>query len=109
MNIVLLYVTAPDPYTAKTLALGAITSQLAACANILPSMKSIYVWDDKLNEEDESVLILKTRAELIPKLMKWIEKQHPYEVPCMLEIPIPNGHKPYMEWLMAETEGGADA
>lgn len=102
----MVYITVPDPETALTLARGAVQQQLAACANILPGMNSVYQWNGALEEATELVLLLKTARPHLSALEQWIREHHPYEVPCMLEIPITGGYQPYLEWLRAGLREG---
>ena len=97
-----LYVTVPDMATARLLAGGAIGEKLAACANVLPQMTAIYEWDGEVEEESELIVILKTAKSIAPALAKWIEDNHPYEVPCILEVPLGRGNSGYVEWLQKQ-------
>ncbi|MDP2697881.1 divalent-cation tolerance protein CutA [Thalassospira sp.] len=102
-GMVFLYVTVPDADCARRLATAAITEKLAACANILPQMQAIYEWDGKIEQSDELVMILKTSQELAPTLAQKVADDHPYEVPCILEIPLGRGHDAYIAWLGEQT------
>jgi periplasmic divalent cation tolerance protein len=97
-----LYVTVPDMEMARVIAGGAIREKLAACANVLPQMTAIYEWDGDVEEESELVVILKTTKVTAPVLAKWVEDHHPYEVPCVLEIPLGRGNQDYVSWLQKQ-------
>ena len=99
MNFFLTYVTTKNEEEALKLANLAVQKNLAACGNIFPKMKSIYKWKNKLQNDKETVLILKTNLNKYPLLEKLILEKHSYEVPCILKIPISDGNKEYLEWI----------
>jgi periplasmic divalent cation tolerance protein len=99
----LVYVTTPDQAVAEVLAERAVEGQLAACANILPGMVSIYRWQGKLERASESVLILKTRVDLAAELKTMLTTHHPYETPCILVLPIADGHQAFLDWIAGQT------
>jgi periplasmic divalent cation tolerance protein len=103
MQFVLFYITCPSTEVAHKLAEGSVQARLAACANIMPGMTSIYEWKGALHTDQETVLILKTRTDLINSLTEWITSNHPYTVPCILQIPVLSGNEPYLDWLMTQT------
>ncbi|TLZ83626.1 MAG: divalent-cation tolerance protein CutA, partial [Methanobacteriota archaeon] len=75
------YVTAPDRATAQDIAREVVDRRLAACANLWP-VESVYRWHGKREESNEFVIVLKTRAALLPKLIAEVRRLHPSEVPC---------------------------
>lgn len=101
MDLLMVYITVPDLDTAHTLARGAVEQGLAACANILPQMTSVYPWKGSLEVASEVILLLKTAADKVELLEQWIQEHHPYEVPCILQLPISGGNQAYLEWLRA--------
>ena len=99
MNFFLTYVTTKNEEEALKLANLAVQKNLAACGNIFPKMKSIYKWKNKLQNDNETVLILKTNSNKYAWLEKLILEEHSYEVPCILKIPISDGNKEYLKWI----------
>ncbi len=99
-----LYVTAASRDEAKKIGRAVVEERLAACANVIDGMESIYWWDGKLNEDREAVLILKTRADLVAAVVAKIKTLHSYSVPCVVALPILDGNPDYLRWLAAETE-----
>ncbi|MBO6578140.1 MAG: divalent-cation tolerance protein CutA [Thalassospira sp.] len=102
-----LYVTVPDMDMARVIAGGAIREKLAACANVLPHMTAIYEWDGDVEEETEVVVILKTSKTKALELAQWVEDHHPYEVPCILELPLGRGNHDYVSWLQTQLGSGS--
>ncbi|WP_404426777.1 divalent-cation tolerance protein CutA [Thalassospira australica] len=104
-DMVFLYVTVPDMEIARLIGGGAVRERLAACANIFPQMTAIYEWDGDIEEENELIVILKTTSDTAPQLAGWITEHHPYDVPCILEIPLGRGNGPYVDWLCSQVGG----
>ena len=99
MNFFLTYIITKNENEALTIANLAVKKNLAACGNIFPNMKSIYKWQNKLQNDNETLLILKTNSNKYPLLEKLILEKHSYEVPCILKIPISDGNKEYLKWV----------
>ena len=76
-----------------------VEKKLSACINILPKMKSIYHWDNKINKDDEFLLIIKTAEYLEQEIYDFIRDNHSYEVPEIITLDIKNIDKKYSEWL----------
>lgn len=102
-DVVFVYVTAPSSDVAEKITTIAVDEKLAACGNILPGMTSIYKWQGKTEQAQEIVLILKTRAALFEKLSARIAALHPYDVPCIVALPVSAGLPSYLSWINAET------
>lgn len=99
------YVTAADVAEAERIGRAVVEERLAACANILPGMRSIYWWDGKVNEAHEAVLILKTVPAHLAALTQRVKALHSYEVPCVAALEARPGNPDYFTWIAAETKG----
>jgi periplasmic divalent cation tolerance protein len=104
MSAIFVYVTVPSAADAKKIAEAVIQDRLAACANILPGMHSIYHWEGKIEQAEECVVLFKTRATLFQALEACVKEMHKYTNPCVVALPVTQGSAPYLEWLMAETK-----
>lgn len=100
---VIVLTTFPDQLGAEKLAGELVTSQLAACVNILPKMVSIYEWQEKLEKGQEHQMVIKTRSQLVPKIEQLISKQHPYELAELLVLPVVSGSKDFLTWITETT------
>lgn len=94
--------TTPDNKTAKIIAQSLLNNQLAACINIIPEIHSLYVWNNKLEQTQETQMIIKTTQACFSHVQEHINSQHPYDTPEIIEIPITNGAQNYLTWLFKE-------
>ena len=99
MTYVIAYVTARDMEEAKRIGETIVREKLAACANIIPSMESIYWWKGNIENDKETVILLKTKKLLAGKLIKRVKELHSYETPCVDIIPVAQGNKDYFRWI----------
>lgn len=107
MDVRLLYITAGSRDEAKKIGRALVEARLAACANIIDGMDSIYWWQGKLTEDREAVLIVKTRADLVSAVTARIKALHSYTVPCVVALPILDGNPDYIDWIGQETAASA--
>ena len=95
--------TCPDEAAAGHLARGLVEARLAACANIIPGVRSVYRWEGSVQEEGEVLLVIKTSVDRYPALENWLQEHHPYEVPEIISLPVDKGFHPYLTWITHET------
>ncbi len=93
------YVTAPSAESALAWGRVVVQEHLAACANVVPGVVSLYEWQGEFHEDAEVIVILKTRAASFERLRQRLVELHGYEVPCIVALPIVAGHAPYLQWL----------
>lgn len=98
-----IYVTCESQDQAKMIAQTIVEQRLAACANILPGMETIYWWKGKMEEGHEAVLIFKTASNLVDQLIEAVKRLHSYEVPCVIALPVEKGNPDYLRWIAEET------
>ncbi|OGC77750.1 MAG: cytochrome C biogenesis protein CcdA [candidate division Zixibacteria bacterium RBG_16_50_21] len=101
----LVLVTCSNSAEAKKISRALVKERLAACVNIIPRMDSIFYWKNKISEERETLLIVKTRISLFSKLSKSVKGLHSYQVPEIIALPIISGEKNYLNWMEKETAG----
>ena len=98
-----LYVTAANADQAKAIGEALVQERLVACANILAPIASIYWWQGQVQHDSEAVLIAKTRAELVERVIARVKALHSYTVPCVVSLPIESGNPDFLGWIEAET------
>lgn len=102
---VLIYTTWPDAETAERVGADAVAVRLAACANILAPMVSIYRWEGAIDRAAEVPMILKTTAAACEHLRDFILARHPYDTPAIVVLPVlAEGSNPaFLAWIATET------
>jgi len=98
---IVVYCTIPKD-EAKTMAAQIVKNRLGACVNIIDEVNSIFMWQE-IKEEKESLLIIKTKQDAFKKLEQFITKNHPYDVPEIIALPIVNANLEYLNWLDENT------
>jgi periplasmic divalent cation tolerance protein len=71
--------------------------------NIVPAVESVYWWKGKMERAGEALLVVKTRRSALRRLFEVVRRHHSYIVPEIIALPIVAGHRPYLDWLKAET------
>lgn len=101
-NLRFVYITTSSKEEAKKIGYDLVEQRLAACANVFDGMESIYRWDGKVQEANESILILKTLESNIRAITDRVLELHSYTCPCIISLTIAEdeGHKPYIDWLI---------
>lgn len=101
---VILCTTLPAGADAAELARSLVGERLAACVSILPGVRSLYRWKDRIEEDEEQQLLIKTTAERVRQLSERLRELHPYEVPELLVLSVADGGAAYLEWIRASTD-----
>jgi periplasmic divalent cation tolerance protein len=101
------HVTMPDAERAISLGRALVDEGLAACVNVVPGVRSIYRWQGKIEESDEVLCLIKTRAEIFERVRRRVAELHPYEIPEILSFAVDDGSPTYLDWVHAATTGSA--
>ena len=99
MSVIVVFSTFPSEDKAADIARTLVSEGLAACANLVPPVRSIYRWQGQLCDARETLAIMKTPRERFEALRERLVALHPYEVPEVIAIPIEGGHAPYLAWV----------
>ena len=103
-SAIIIFITAPTSDKANEIADALVNERLAACATIIPQIKSIYWWEGKLCRDEEVMILAKSQKALFPEIMSRVQSLHSYEVPEIVSIPIVDGLPAYLEWIKTVTK-----
>lgn len=101
-NVRVIFVSLPRE-EAREMARTLVEERLAACANIIPKMESFYWWEGKIENDEEALLMIKTSYQKVEDLIRYMQENHPYEVPDIISVPIMEGLPDYINWMLEET------
>ena len=100
----LVLTTVPDGKTGRAIGRVLVEKRLAACVTVSAAARSVYRWEGKISDEEETVLFIKTRSALFDRLEAAIKELHPYKVPEIIALPIDKGSVDYLAWLGEEAK-----
>ena len=99
-------VTAPDEERAAALAGGLVEAGLAACVSRVPGLRSTYVWKGSVEEDEEVLLVIKTRLDRLEELARYLGEHHPYEPPECISLAPAEVERAYLAWWRAGVSEG---
>lgn len=102
----LVYTTFPSLESAEEIGGALVEAGLAACANIVPGMVSIYVWQGRRARDQEVAMLLKTTTALAGRVVEEVCSRHPYETPAVLVIPVSGGSRAFIDWIVGQSTAG---
>lgn len=106
-DIVVVLVTAPDMQAAERIARPLVAERLAACVNVVGPVRSIYRWEDAVQDDPEHLLIVKTRRALVARVDARVRELHTYAVPEVVALPVVGGSAAYLSWVAGATDAVA--
>jgi len=104
-SYIVVFITTSSYEEARKIADALVVQKKAACVNIVPKVNSLFRWKGKIEDVEESLMVVKTRAELFPDIVSTVKSIHSYEVPEIIALPIVEGNADYLAWLKEETGG----
>lgn len=96
---VVIMVTAPSEEAAEAVAKPIVQEGLAACVNVVPGLRSLYIWKGELCDDSEVLLIVKSRRSFVDRVVRRVKELHTYEVPEVIALPIIAGSEDYLNWM----------
>jgi periplasmic divalent cation tolerance protein len=100
-----IHITASSDEEARRIAAALVAEHLVACCSILPGVRSIYRWNGNVQEDEELLLMCKSRSELFSRIVTRVRELHSYEVPEIIRVPIDEGSTPYLKWIDESLSG----
>lgn len=98
-TVCLVFMTAPDEATAVALTRTVVDERLAACGNVVPTVRSIYRWQGEVHDDAEAMVLFKTTQAGVQALQARLVQLHPYDCPEVLIVNADGGHDDYLEWV----------
>jgi len=102
-------ITAPDADWLADFTRKLVQDRLAACGQNVAAIRSLYRWEGEIQDDAEARVALHTRRSLVPAIVERADRDHPYDVPCVIAVPVVDGNTAYVRWVLAETEGPRSA
>lgn len=102
---IVVFITTRDEQEAHGIARLLLHERKAACVNILAGVDSVFWWQGFVDSAQESLMIIKSKASLLPEIVNLVKGVHSYQVPEIVAIPIIGGNQDYLEWMNSEVEG----
>jgi len=99
MKYIVVFVTVSSLSEAKKISDNLLSRKLVACVNIVPKVRSNFIWKGNIDKANEVLLIAKTKFSKFNELKKQVKKNHSYEVPEIIALPIIAGNKEYLKWI----------
>jgi periplasmic divalent cation tolerance protein len=99
MSYGIVLVTTKDVSEAEKIARGILDRKAAACCNIVKDVRSLYWWQGKIEDSPEVILVIKTRRDMFPEIVRTVKSLHSYSVPEIVMLPIVEGSEDYLKWV----------
>jgi|SRR3989304_8609811 len=103
MDFIVVLITAGSVEEGERIAGSLVDNHLVACVNVVPSVKSIFFWEGKTDQQSEVLLIAKSRKALLNQIIEHVKKIHSYSVPEVIAIPVIGGSEDYLKWVEETT------
>jgi periplasmic divalent cation tolerance protein len=100
-------ITAADAGWLAELTRELVDDRLVACGHHIEVIRSIYRWDGEVHDDPEARVNLHTRLDLVDRIVERVNERHPYDVPCVIALPVVAGNPEYLAWVEAETRPGS--
>ncbi|MEU4623103.1 divalent-cation tolerance protein CutA [Actinoplanes sp. NPDC023801] len=100
-------ITAPDAEWLAQFTRSLVEDRLCACGHNMTPIRTVYRWQGVVHDEAEARVALHTRRALVPEIISRTNREHPFEVPCVIALPITEGNPAYLRWILDETNPAA--
>jgi periplasmic divalent cation tolerance protein len=99
LKYVVVFVTAANAEQGMEIARALVAEEVVACVNVVERVRSVFRWKGKVEEENEALLVIKTRTERVPEVLARVKALHSYDVPEIIALPIIDGNPSYLQWI----------
>ncbi|RLB07557.1 MAG: divalent-cation tolerance protein CutA [Deltaproteobacteria bacterium] len=107
-EFLIIFVTAASEQEGAEIGRVLVEEGLAACANIIPRIRSVYRWKGEIWDEAETLIIIKSTEELFERIRSRVKELHSYEIPEISAIKLDRGDLAYLEWIKETTSSEGD-
>ncbi|MBN2261202.1 MAG: divalent-cation tolerance protein CutA [Clostridiales bacterium] len=104
MKLIIVLMTASSKKEAENITQKLLEERLIACANIVDNVTSLFWWKEKIEQENETLVVMKSSEKMFKQLIQRIQELHSYEVPEILALPIVAGSQSYLDWMKGNLE-----
>ncbi len=101
---IVVLITASSTDEAQVIGRALVEGRLAACVNIASGARSLFWWQGKLEEQEETLMVVKSRSDLLPSIIEAVKRLHSYTVPEVIALPILAGSQDYLAWIDESVE-----
>jgi periplasmic divalent cation tolerance protein len=102
-------ITAENPDWLIDFTRSLVRDRLAACGQHILAIRSVYRWQGVIEDEPEARVALHTRASLVPAIVERADREHSYDVPCVIALPVIAGNPAYIKWVLDETQESGES
>ena len=102
---IIVLITATSNDEALRIGTALVNERIAACANIVPQIRSLFFWEGNTKDESEALIIVKSKRSLLDRIIARVKELHSYTVPEVIAIPVIGGSPEYLRWLDNSTQG----
>ena len=106
MAYIIVFMTTSNKQEATNIVRALLEERLIACANLVDRVTSFFWWKEKIEQENEVLVIMKSQQKLFEKLSIRVKELHSYDVPELLAVPITEGSQSYLDWMKSCLESG---
>jgi periplasmic divalent cation tolerance protein len=103
-NYTVVFVTCKDDVQARQIGESLLNKKFIACVNIIKGVTSLFWWEGKIDQAEETLLVLKTEARLVAQIIREVKALHSYSVPEIIALPIIGGSSDYLKWMSKEVK-----
>ncbi len=100
---IVVLITTPTAREARSIGRRLVEEKLAACANIVPQIESIFSWQGRVQNQREAFMVLKTQLACLERLVRRVKSLHSYTIPEVIALPILRGSRDYIRWIRETT------
>jgi periplasmic divalent cation tolerance protein len=104
---IIVLITASSMEEAAAIGTVLVDEHIAACANIVPGVRSLFFWEGKTQDAQETLMIVKSRQPLLDRIISRVKELHSYTVPEVIALPLIGGSPEYLRWLRDSTEASS--